>query len=299
MAILAKRTGDFLILLAKSKEENRGIDHSMSILTQIDQWPSENAVSVVINGDGAIVDQHGDTTRVYPLASVTKLLSAYTFLVALEEEAITLDDPAGPEGSTVHHLLAHTAGYDFDSETIRFAVGTKRGYSNYGFEKLAEHLEQQTGIDMAQYAKEAVFAPLGMSDTEIAGSCAKDGRSTAADLAKFAAELLTPTILAPETLRDATRVHFENLAGILPGYGRQSPNDWGLGFEVRSTKNPHWTGASHPASTFGHFGQSGTFLWVDPVHRLACATLTDKNFGQWAVEAWAPFNEQVLDSQTS
>ncbi len=299
MAILAKRTGDFLILLAKSKEENRGIDHSMSILTQIDQWPSENAVSVVVNGDGAIVDQHGDTTRVYLLASVTKLLSAYTFLVALEEEAITLGDPAGPEGSTVHHLLAHTAGYDFDSATIRFAPGTKRGYSNYGFEKLAEHLEQQTGISMEQYAQEAVFAPLGMTATEIAGSCAKDGRSTAADLAKFAAELLTPTILAPETLRDATRVHFENLAGILPGYGRQSPNDWGLGFEVRSTKNPHWTGASHPASTFGHFGQSGTFLWVDPVHRLACATLTDKNFGQWAVEAWAPFNEQVLDSQTS
>lgn len=269
----------------------------MSILTQIDQWPSDNAVSVVVNGNGAIVDQHGDTARVYPLASVTKLLSAYTFLVALEEEAITLEDPAGPEGSTVHHLLAHTAGYDFDSETIRFAVGTKRGYSNYGFEKLAEHLEQQTGISMAQYAQEAVFAPLGMADTEIAGSCAKDGRSTAADLAKFAAELLHPTIVTQETLSEATRVHFENLAGILPGYGRQNPNDWGLGFEIRSSKAPHWTGASHPDTTFGHFGQSGTFLWVDPEHRLACVTLTDKGFGQWAVDAWAPFNEQVLNSQ--
>ncbi|WP_440102102.1 serine hydrolase domain-containing protein [Glutamicibacter mishrai] len=269
----------------------------MSILSQIDQWPSENAVSVVVDSRGDVVDEHGDMNRVYSLASVTKLLSAYTFLVALEEEAITLEDAAGPEGSTVHHLLAHTAGYDFDSETIRFAVGTKRGYSNTGFEKLAEHLEQQTGISMAEYAHEAVFAPLGMTQTEIAGSCAKDGRSTANDLAKFAAELLNPTIVAKQTLDDATRVHFENLAGILPGYGRQNPNDWGLGFEIRSTKNPHWTGAIHPESTFGHFGQSGTFLWVDPEHRLACVTLTDKNFGQWAVDAWAPFNEQVLASQ--
>ncbi|WP_159610472.1 serine hydrolase [Glutamicibacter sp. JC586] len=271
----------------------------MSILSQIEQWPSENAVCVVIDGQGSVVDQHGDTSRVYALASVTKLLSAYTFLVALEEEAISLDEPAGPEGSTVHHLLAHTAGYDFDSETIRYAVGTKRGYSNTGFEKLAEHLEAQTGISMADYAREAVFEPLGMTQTEIAGSCAKDGKSTAADLAKFASELLSPTIVAKETLDNATHVHFENLAGILPGYGRQNPNDWGLGFEIRSTKNPHWTGASHPASTFGHFGQSGTFLWVDPEHRLACVTLTDKNFGQWAVDAWAPFNEQVLRSLTA
>lgn len=268
----------------------------MSILTQIEQWPADNAVSVVVDGNGTAVGQHGDTSRVYSLASVTKLLSAYAFLVALEEEAISLEDPAGPEGSTVHHLLSHTAGYDFDSETIRFQVGTKRGYSNTGFEKLAEHLEQQTGISLAQYAQEAVFTPLGMHNTVIAGSCAKDGRSTAADLAKFAAELLNPTILARETLADATRVHFENLVGILPGYGRQNPNDWGLGFEIRSTKSPHWAGENHPASTFGHFGQSGTFLWVDPEHRLACVTLTDKNFGQWAVEAWAPFNEQVLSA---
>lgn len=266
----------------------------MSILSQIDQWPSDNSVAVVVNGEGSLIDQHGDISRVYPLASVTKLLSAYTFLVALEEEAISLEEPAGPEGSTVHHLLAHTAGYDFDSETIRFAVGTKRGYSNTGFDKLAQHLEQQTGISMAEYAREAVFAPLGMKQTEIAGSCAKDGRSSARDLAKFAAELLNPTIVAKQTLDDATRIHFENLAGILPGYGRQNPNDWGLGFEIRSTKNPHWTGSSHPASTFGHFGQSGTFLWVDPEHRLACVTLTDKNFGPWAAETWAPFNEQVL-----
>ncbi len=127
----------------------------------------------------------------------------------------------------------------------------------------------------------------------------KDGWSTAADLARFAAELLTPTLVSPQTMADATRVHFEGLAGILPGYGRQNPNDWGLGFEIRSTKNPHWTGASHPAKTFGHFGQSGTFLWVDPVDRLACVTLTDRNFGPWAAETWAGYNERVLKAYSA
>lgn len=266
----------------------------MDVLSEIENWPVDNAVSVVIDGLGSIAGQHGDLDKVYALASVTKLLSSYAFLIAVEEGAINLEDPAGPEGSTVHHLLAHTAGYDFDSDVIRFAVGAKRGYSNYGFEKLAEHLQQETEINFADYAQEAVFAPLGMNSTKIAGSCAKDGRSSAADLAKFAAELLNPTLVSPETLSDATRVHFEGLAGILPGYGRQNPNDWGLGFELRSSKNPHWTGASHPAQTFGHFGQSGTFLWVDPVDRLACVTLTDRNFGPWAADAWAGYNERVL-----
>lgn len=271
----------------------------MDVLSEIEDWPVDNAVSVVIDGQGAIAGQHGDTDRPYALASVTKLLSTYAFLIALEEGAIGLEDPAGPEGSTVHHLLAHTAGYDFDSEVIRFEVGAKRGYSNCGFEKLAEHLERESEISCADYAQEAVFAPLGMNSTKIAGSCAKDGWSTAADLAKFAAELLTPTLVSPQTMADATRVHFEGSAGILPGYGRQSPNDWGLGFEIRSTKNPHWTGASHPAKTFGHFGQSGTFLWVDPVDRLACVTLTDRNFGPWAAETWAGYNERVLKAYSA
>ncbi len=154
---------------------------------------------------------------------MTKLLSAYAFLLALEEEAISLDNPAGPEGSTVHHLLAHTSGYDFDSETIRFKPGSRRGYSNTGFEVLAEHLQRSSGIAFTEYISEALFLPLGMNDTTLDGSSAKDGISTAADLSRFAAELLTPTLLASETLKNATSVHFPDRIGILPGYGRKNP----------------------------------------------------------------------------
>ncbi len=81
---------------------------------------------------------------------------------------------------------------------------------------------------------------------------------------------------------------------MLPGVGLQDPNDWGLGFELRDGKTPHWTGDRNSASTFGHFGASGTFLWVDPEAGLALACLTDRAFGPWALDAWPPFSDAVL-----
>lgn len=81
---------------------------------------------------------------------------------------------------------------------------------------------------------------------------------------------------------------------MLPGFGRKSPNDWGLGFELRGHKAPHWTGARSSPETFGHFGQSGTFLWVDPVAGCASVALTDLDFGEWAKEAWPAFTDAIL-----
>jgi CubicO group peptidase (beta-lactamase class C family) len=95
-------------------------------------------------------------------------------------------------------------------------------------------------------------------------------------------------------VQEATSVAFPEVNGVLPGYGMQKPNDWGLGFELRDHKSPHWTGKNSSPATFGHFGQSGTFLWVDPAAKLACVALTDRDFGPWAVEAWTPFADAVL-----
>jgi CubicO group peptidase (beta-lactamase class C family) len=81
---------------------------------------------------------------------------------------------------------------------------------------------------------------------------------------------------------------------VLPGFGRQSPCDWGLGLELKDAKSPHWTGEHNAPSTFGHFGQSGAFVWVDPVAGLACAAVTDRPFGAWAVGAWPAFADAVL-----
>jgi CubicO group peptidase (beta-lactamase class C family) len=261
-------------------------------LRRLDDWPVEHAAGAVVTSAGTTT--HGDVERRFPLASVTKLLVAVAVLLAVEEEAITLDEPAGPEGSTVRHLLAHTSGLAFSEQRVVAEPGTRRLYSSAGFEVLADHLAARTGIGFGDYLHEAVCEPLGMRSTTLDGSPGHGAVSTVADLAVFAAELRAPTLLAPETMAEATTVQFPGLNGVLPGLGHQKPNDWGLGLELRDHKSPHWTGTSSSPGTFGHFGQAGTFLWVDPAVEAACVVLTDRDFGEWAKEAWPPFTDAVL-----
>ncbi|MFD9889030.1 serine hydrolase domain-containing protein [Amycolatopsis sp. NPDC059027] len=259
-----------------------------------DEWPVETAATAVVGADGAVLGTHGDTRHPFRLASVTKPLTAYTALIAVEEGVFELDTPAGPEGSTVRHLLAHTSGLAFDAHKAMAAPGTRRLYSNAGFEQLADALTEHSGIPFAQYQAEALLGPLGMSTTRLDGSPASGAVSTVDDLVAFAAELQAPKLIDAGTVREATNVVFPGLSGVLPGFGHQKPNDWGLGFEIRDHKSPHWTGSSSSPATFGHFGQSGTFLWVDPEARAACVALTDRAFGPWAAEVWPPYTDAVL-----
>jgi CubicO group peptidase (beta-lactamase class C family) len=258
------------------------------------QWPVDRVAVAVVGSDGQVLGQHGSMTDRFPLASVTKLFTAYATLIAVEEGAVEWDQPAGPEGSTVRHLIAHTSGLAFNEHKAVAEPGTRRLYSNAGFEVLADTVARAAGIAFPDYLAEAVFQPLGMTDTELAGSPAAGGVSTAADLGRFAAELQGPDLIATATFRQATTVAFPGLNGVLPGLGHQKPNDWGLGFELRDHKSPHWTGADSAPETFGHFGQSGTFLWVDPVAGAACVALTDRDFGDWAKSAWPELTDAIL-----
>ncbi|WP_156722546.1 serine hydrolase domain-containing protein [Streptomyces apocyni] len=266
----------------------------MQSLAMIENWPVPTAAAAVVRADGTVVGAHGPTGQRFALASVTKPLAAYAALIAYEEGAVELDEPAGPEGSTVRHLLAHTSGLAFDEHRVTTPAGTRRLYSNAGFEVLGDHIAKATDIPFSEYLRQAVFEPLGMAQTVVEGSPAKDGYSTVDDLVRFAAELQAPRLLDARTVLEAMTVVHPGLSGILPGYGHQKPNDWGLGFEIRDGKSPHWTGASSSPGTFGHFGQSGTFLWVDPAAGAACVALTDRDFGPWAAEAWPPFTDAVL-----
>jgi CubicO group peptidase (beta-lactamase class C family) len=214
-------------------------------------------------------------------------------LVAVEEGTVGLDDPAGPEGSTVRHLLAHASGLPPEAGGPASRVGARRIYSNLGYEVLAAHAEERSGMAFDAYLREAVIEPLGLSSFTLTGSPGWGGACSLDDLLRFGRELLGPTIVSAATLAEATTVAFAGLAGVLPGFGRQDPNDWGLGFELRDRKSPHWTGSRNSETTFGHFGRSGTFLWVDPGIRLACGVLTDTSFGPWAVEAWPRLSDAV------
>ncbi|WP_300007421.1 serine hydrolase domain-containing protein [Pseudonocardia sp.] len=255
-------------------------------------WPVDHAAAAVVGRDGAVLATAGDQDREFRLASVTKLLSAYAVLVAVEEGAIEWDQPAGPDGATVRHLAAHTSGLSFSDGVVQAAPGARRIYSNSGFDVLGETIAAAAGMPFAEYLHQAVCEPLGMAATRLEGSPGAGAVSSSADLARFAAELQAPKLT--HTLGEATTVAFPGVDGILPGYGRQKPNDWGLGFEIRDGKSPHWTGAASSPRTFGHFGQAGTFLWVDPDAGVACVVLTDRDFSDWAVQAWPPFTDGVL-----
>ena len=266
----------------------------MDALRQVDGWEAENAAVAVLGLQGEF-GSRGDRDRVYRLASVTKLMTALACLVAAEEGVVDLDEPAGPPGSTIRHLLAHASGLPFDPGGPPIAKpGTRRIYSNAGFEVLAEAVAARAEMPFADYLRAGVFEALGLTHTELRGTPAAGVRAPLEDVLRFARELLAPTLVSAETLAEATSVQFPGLAGVLPGIGRYDPLDWGLGFELKDPKEPHWSGSRTSPRAFGHFGGSGTFLWVDPGPGIACACLTDREFGAWALEAWPRLSDAVL-----
>ncbi|OBI15006.1 serine hydrolase [Mycobacterium sp. E2327] len=268
----------------------------MTALDALDDWPVANAAAAVV-GPAGVLASHGDTARVFELASVTKPLVARAAQIAIEEGVVELDTPAGPPGATVRHLLAHASGLAMHNDRVLAKPGTRRMYSNQGFTVLARTLEAESGIEFGRYLSEAVCEPLGMATTRLNGGAAAAGfgaTSTVADLAAFARELLRPAVVSPQLHAEATTVQFPGLDGVLPGYGVQRPNDWGLGFEIRDGKSPHWTGSRNSARTYGHFGQSGGFIWVDPEADLALVVLTDRDFGEWALEPWPAISDAVI-----
>ena len=271
--------------------ETRSALHT-AVGTALD-WPVPHVAAAVVLADGTVAAETGEQERVFHLASLTKLLAAYAVLIAVEEGAVDWDDQAGPEGSTMRHLAAHTSGLSFSEGKAQAKPG-RGGSTPTRLRPAGRGGGRAAGMSFADYLDEAVLTPLGMSSTSLEGSAAADAVSTCADLTRFAAELQAPTLVSPVTLQEATTVAFPGVDGVLPGFGRQKPNDWGLGFEIRDGKSPHWTGANSSPRTFGHFGQSGTFLWVDPVAGAACIALTDRDFGPWAIEAWPPFTDRVL-----
>ena len=245
----------------------------MDSLRAIDDWGASLAAAGVVRADG-IVDTHGPRDRDVRWASVTKLLTGLAALVAVEEGVVDLDE-------RLRRLLSH-------------AGERRRAYSNEGIEEAAQLVAAAAEMPWDDYFREAVVMPLGLRGS-LQGSPASEYVGPLDDLLALGRELLAPTLIAPETLAEATEVQFPGLDGVLPGWGRQEPNDWGLSFELKDGKSPHWMGSLTSPRSFGHFGQDGTFLWVDPELGLACGVLTNRTFGEWAKEAWPPFSDAVVN----
>jgi CubicO group peptidase (beta-lactamase class C family) len=306
----------------------------MEALGQVSDWPEGRAAVAVLRispGSGApgrpdveVVGVTGDAGQPFPWASVTKPATALAVLVAVEEGTLSLDTPAGPPGSTVRHLLAHTSGLGPEGDRPLEAPGRRRIYSNAGYRVLGDLLSRRAGLSFVEYLTQGVLQPLGMAGTtlrdveggagggsgwaggvggdsagigdEAAGSPAAAGLiGPLEDLVALASEWAVPTLVSTETHRSAITVQYPGVAGVLPGFGRFDPCPWGLGVEIRGDKQPHWTGSANSPETYGHFGRSGSFLWVDPAAGVVCAGLGDRPFGPWAAARWPQLADAVLN----
>jgi len=265
-------------------------------LAAIDGWGAANAAAAVV-GPGGIEAAHGDRDRPFRWASPTKLVTGLAVLCAVEGGRIDLDEPAGPPGATVRHLLAHASGLPFEGDAILGRPGTRRIYSNPGFDLLGALLAERDAMPVADALTARVLEPLGMSGTTLVERPSQGLRGPLRDLAALAGELLRPTLISEARFAEATTVVFPGLPGVLPGVGRFDPLDWGLAFELRDGKDPHWTGTRNSPATFGHFGGAGTFIWVDPAIDRALVCLTDREYGPWALQAWPVFSDAVIDAR--
>ena len=271
----------------------------MQALHLVASWPVGHVAAAVVRADG--VAGIGDGERVHRIASLTKPITAWAVMVAVEEGVIDLDAPlvhvAAPAGATMRHLLAHAAGFGFDGDEPVAGIERRRMYSNTGIERAADELAAAAGIDLPTYLAEAVLEPLGMARTELRGSPAYGIWSSLDDMVRFVEEMRSPRLIAAETWADVTRPQFPELAGIVPEVGRFDPCPWGLGVEIKGAKAPHWMGRANSPATFGHFGGAGTMMWVDPRVDVGLVALTDRPFDEWRDEAlhrWPELSDAVL-----
>lgn len=271
----------------------------MEALHLVTSWPVEHVTAAVVTAAGS--ETIGDTERIYRLASLSKPMVAWAVMVGVEEGIVALDAPlrfaAAPDGVTLRHLLAHAGGFGFDGDEPIAAPARRRIYSNTGIERAADELADASGMAFLDYLREAVWEPLGMASTTLKGSPAHGACGSSSDAVRFVSEMLRPRLLAPETYRDVISTQFPGLAGIVPDVGRFDPCPWGLGVEIRGDKSPHWTGRANSPQTFGHFGGSGTMMWVDPSIDAGVVALTDRSFSEWrddALALWPQFSDAIV-----
>lgn len=200
---------------------------------------------------------------------------------------------ADTQDPDIHELLTLT--YDIQ---LRRLPGTKMDYCNYGYQLLGEIIRRLSGKSVQDFAKERIFDPLGMKDTNyvvpenlqsrvVRRSEAYPGGSwftsqqafrkpaasggvysTVMDMAIFGQAFLNKgvygkaRILSPVTVDAMTR---DQIVGISAQYGEQVfiNASWGLGWNISGSKMDD-TGCILSQKAFDHGGFGGVRLFVDP-----------------------------------
>ena len=158
---------------------------TLESLKLIDSWPVDGVAAGVIDNHGNLFTR-GKHNHSFRLASISKVMTAWAALIAVEDGSISLDDPVGQPGCTLRHLLCHAGGYGFDTEASIISPERKRVYSNTGYNMAAQYVSEFVDMGFAQYLQEALFVPLNMPTAQLLGSPAADIHCTIEDMAKFA-----------------------------------------------------------------------------------------------------------------
>lgn len=101
--------------------------------------------------------------------------------------------------------------------------------------------------------------------------------STAPDFGHFCRHLLQihqglDGIIAPATLRAMTTNQLTCLADLPDSTIRTMP--WGLGWQMNWPGHPRGFGSLLPAASYGHWGATGTMVWLDPTRGVYGVVLT-------------------------
>ncbi len=303
------------------------------------------------------------TETLYDLASVTKpMATAASVLTLVEQGRLTLaaslpfllgDAAAHLPAVAVHHLLTHTSGlpawtacYEkgqgLDSAVAAVLrqpsapVGTKYEYSCLNFVLLTKIVEVVSGRTLDVFARENVFAPLGLTDTVFRPDARLHGRIAPTRSKEKLSHEDDPAAVIVGVVHDG------NARGIEAGGQRVSGNAglFGTARDVAAFGEAIQSGETasgeplfsaptlarcrenqiNPAvgahtflffaqgngycpagdllspRTIGHSGYTGTLLTLDPAHDLTVALLTNRVFCDPDGAKWLATRRKFLNA---
>lgn len=275
------------------------------------------------------------TNSLFWIASMTKPTTGALILMLQDEKKLSVDDPVArylPEFKgirvkdatadatlTIRHLLTHTSGLEtvppakpdaalaelmasYAAKPLKFEPGSKWEYCNGGINTLGRIVEVVSGKPYAQFLRERLLEPLGMTETTFWPS--GDLKSRLATSYTVGADgRLEPTdiFFLKGALDDTTRTAFPSggLFSTAADYARflqmlLNGGEWkgrrllsreavaqmtrtqtgdlktgfvdgmSFGFACGVVRTPQGVTAMLSPGTFGHGGSYGTQAWADP-----------------------------------
>ncbi len=256
-----------------------------------EDWPGRPAAVVfrVRDGRDEILAGCGDLEEPRGWASVSKMVVALAMGVEFDWGLHRPEEPMGPPGSTLANLLSHSSGLGLEAGDPVRAVGERRVYSNLGVDLAVSGVVGDQSA--AEWLDARVFRPLGMGSTHLNGRPAAGVEGSTRDLMTLGVAWLRPDGISRRTRDRMITPYAPALSGVVPGFGRFEPCEWGMGPELAGDK-AHWMGGWPPES-FGHFGQSGSLLLLNAREGLGIAVTNTVPFGPWAVEHWPAWITRV------